>query len=673
MLHRGLFLIFTLTALALLLPASHAQTPTDQDEAFLKKAGLPTDDQGLLQFFRFRTLKDEDRKKMEDWVNQLGSEKFKEREAAQKELLIRGPLSLPFLKEILKTAPLETSRRAELLIKRIETALGPEQPIAVARLLAARQVPGAIDTLLHYLPYANDDWMEEEILTSLGDLTIRGPKVDPLLLKGLKDSFAGRRGAAVYILGRRGDLNQRETVRQLLADPDPFVRQRAGFGLVGKAIPQNLADTARADEELLKKNGFKDTTEPALLDILRKRTLSEDDQKRLQRLVHDLGDATYKVRNKASKLLIAEGTPAIAFLRPALEDKDTELSRRAQLCLEEIKRGPGPAIPTAAIRLLARPAPPKEYSPAAAIRVLLDYVPFADDEMVEEEVLSSLSVLCVREVKIDPLLPLALADPLPARRAAAAHVLGKVGVKEQMAALTKALDDPSAAVRYRAALGLIAAKDVSAVPRLIAQIPDAPPAGLWSIEDTLTRLAGDQAPLDALGLGGPDSRQKGLKAWDKWWQANGSKVDLARLQDGGGFLGLYTICEYDSAIGQINGQVLETGRGGNLRWKFGGVVGAMDAQALPNGRILVAENSANRVTERDQQGNVKWTFQTPGNPIACQRLPNGNTFIATYNHVMEITPSQQVVYQTQRGPQFYIFSARKTPAGNVLAMTAVVN
>ena len=99
----------------------------------------------------------------------------------------------------------------------------------------------------------------------------------------------------------------------------------------------------------------------------------------------------------------------------------------------------------------------------------------------------------------------------------------------------------------------------------------------------------------------------------------------------------------------------------------------MDAQVLANGRILVAENSANRITERDQKGDIKWTYQVPGNPICCQRLPNGNTFIATYNLVMEITPDQRPVYQisqAQRGPQFYIFSARKTQAGTVVAMTA---
>src|SRR5205085_1960227 len=86
-----------------------------------------------------------------------------------------------------------------------------------------------------------------------------------------------------------------------------------------------------------------------------------------------------------------------------------------------------------------------------------------------------------------------------------------------------------------------------------------------------------------------------------------------------------------------------------------------------NGRVLVAENSAMRVTERDSRGDIKWDFRVPNNPICCQRLPNGNTFIASYNMVMEVRPDKTEVYRYTPGPQFYIFSAHKARNGNVLA------
>jgi len=96
----------------------------------------------------------------------------------------------------------------------------------------------------------------------------------------------------------------------------------------------------------------------------------------------------------------------------------------------------------------------------------------------------------------------------------------------------------------------------------------------------------------------------------------------------------------------------------------------MDAHTLPNGRVLVAENNANRVTERDTKGTVLWEYRTPNNPICCQRLPNGNTFIASYNMVMEVTPAKAEVYRITPGPQFYIFSAHKARNGHIVAITA---
>src|SRR5262249_1739519 len=133
-----------------------------------------------------------------------------------------------------------------------------------------------------------------------------------------------------------------------------------------------------------------------------------------------------------------------------------ERSRRAQKCMDEIRKGPGPALPIAVARLLARPPANKEHSPAAAMRVLLSYIPFADDESVEEEVFTALTLLSVREPKVDPLIPEALKDALPQRRSAAAHVLGRVGQKEHVLALRKLVEDQSPFVRYRAAQSLIA-------------------------------------------------------------------------------------------------------------------------------------------------------------------------------------------------------------------------
>jgi len=697
------------------------------DEQVLQTAKLPTDTPGLLEFFRVRSPQEGDEARLKELTQQLGDGSFKEREHASKQLLLRGPIALPYLQTPLKSGTLEIVRRAEALTRAIE-ALGPEQPVAAARLLTQRRADGAIAALLGYLPSAQDEWVEDEIVACLGQLAVKAGSVDPLLMKALDDPSPARRGAAAYVLGRRADTVARQPVRRLLGDPDAGVRRQAAAGLVGKRLLQAVRDAEPQDRKLLEAQKIA-AQAPALLEFLRQRTLDDGDLERLRRLIRELGSSQYALRAEASRRLVAEGTSALAFLKEAQASGDAEIARRARLCIEEIRRGPGPALPIAVAHQLAllnlpppplpkagttaapsppkqdlsdvpflpkrwpplalaegaRSSPPEKASPTvvpaadkeapggvtAAIHALLGYVPFADDATVEEEVINALTLLCARDDVIDPLVPLALSDPLAARRGAAAAVLGRVGTAEHLPGIRKQLDDPATHVRFRAAQGLLAAKDKAGVGPLIALFQEMAPTQLWQIEDQLHRLAGEQAPHVSVGDGSPAARAKAAKVWHEWWAANASALDLTRAGADDAFLGLYLICEYDSAVGMPGGQVWETARDGQERWKLTGLLGAMDAQLLGNGRVLVAENSASRVTERDKNGNILWEHKTPGgNPVACQRLPNGNTFIATYNQVMEISPEGRTVYNHGRGPAFYLFSAQKTKQGRIACMTA---
>ena len=661
-------------ALIILLPAAFTpvatpQEPVDPDEQLLKAAGIATDTPALLKLIAKRTLQDDDRTVLTGLLRQLDSDSYEERQQAHDALLLRGPLALPFLKAALSGNPsLELRRRAEEMIRKIDTSAGRDASVAAARLLAARQADGAIDALVRYLPSADDPWMEEEILTSLGRLAVKRGEPDTRLLSALKDPLPLRRGAVLYLLGRRGNAAQRAVVRSFLADPDPLLRERAMQGLLGKRALNAVLDSGPADLAILKSNNV-EPAEDALLEFLRKRTPSATEQTRLAALVTQLGAQEYEDRYFAADGLVKAGTAALAFLRPALVDRDAEVARRARRCIEEIQRGPGPALPTAVVRRLTWPGLVPDKDVPAAVRVLLSFVPFAEDESVDDEVLNSLTLLSVREPQVDPVLAAALDDVLPARRAAAAYVLGSVGTTEAVAPIRKLLSDTSPIVRLRAAQGLLAARDASAVPKLIALLGELPPAGAWRIEEVLNRLAGDQVPTEAAGA----NRQKATLAWQKWWQERQGTIDLARVTEGDAFLGLVTICEYDSVVpGRFTGQVWEAPRNGPPRFKVtNNLVGPMDAQVLANGRILVAENGANRVTERDRAGNIKWEHTTPGgNPICCQRLPNGNTFIAMYNQLLEVRPDKSEVYRYSPGPQFYIFGARKTRTGTVACITA---
>ncbi|MBI2809015.1 MAG: HEAT repeat domain-containing protein [Planctomycetes bacterium] len=665
--HRWIGIVLGL----LLATTTYAQSQLDSDEQTLKNHNppLPTDGKGLLEFFKKRSMKEGDAKHLGGLVQKLGSDVYREREPAARELKLAGSRALPFLRAALSNHTLEMKRRAEDCIRTIEASMQTEPIAAAARVLAARKEPKAAEVLFNYLPsIVSDAFLEEELLTCLGRLTIEPGKVDPMFVNALKDPFPFKRQVAAYLIGRRSGAEYREKLREMLGDPDAQVRERVLQGLYGKRPVQALDEALSGDETILREAKIQ-TTQTGLLDFFRKRTLNEADQRRFRSLVRNLGHGSYFLREQASQKLIKEGMPVVAFLKEVEYDSSAELSHRAQQCLEKIRESSSSTIPIAAAHLLARPQQ-KQTSPAELIQTLLAYAPFADDEVVEEEILTCLTMLSLRETKVEPALIDAIGDASPVRRGAAAYVLGHVGLKSHVAKVRGLLDDPHPVVRLRAAQGMLAARDKSALPSFVKLINTLPAPYLPKVEEALYRLADDKGPTETIHAGSPGSRQKVAKAWDKWLNDNAAKIDLAAIDDRESYLGLITVAEYDSRIGNIQGQVWEGTRGGPKRFSFAGVMGAMDAHTLPNGRVLVAENNANRVTERDSKGNILWDYRTPVNPICCQRLPNGNTFIASYNMVMEVRPNKTEVYRYTPGPQFYIFSAHKAKNGHIVAITA---
>jgi HEAT repeat protein len=650
-------------------PSADAQEPAEMAERALKAAGITTDTPSLLRLLAQRTLQDVDRPLFEKLIRQLDSEVFEDRQLAQDELLRRGPLALPFLKAALNANPsLELRRRAENTIREIDASAGRDTIVAAARLLAARSADGAIEALLSYVPNADEAWLEEEVLTSLGRLAIKHGEPNAKLMAALQDPLPQRSSAVLYLLGRRGNVAHRALVRSFLTNADARLRDRAVQGLLGKRFMQEQLDGGPADDTALKNSGIA-PTETALVEYLHKRTPDTEEQARLAGMVLQLGSLEYVDRYFAAEALRSAGTGALPFLRPAVANRDAEVSRRARRAIEEIQHGAGPASTIAVARRLARPGMVKDVP--GAIRTLVDFVPFAEDESVEDEVVNALTLLSVRQPRIDPVLPAALDDALPARRAAAAYVLGCTGTEEYLLPVRRRLSDPALSVRLRAAQGLLAARDKAAVPALIALLSERQLAGAWRIEESLHRLAGDR-PIEATGSSANASSANAITAWHKWWHDHQDTIDLARAADVDALLGLVTVCEYDSGMaGRFTGQVWEAARKGEPSFRVANLVGPMDAQVLPGGRMLVAENGANRVTERDRDGNVKWesTIQG-GNPICCQRLPNGNTFIALYTQLLEVRPDQSEVYRFMPGPQFYVFAARKTRTGTIACVTA---
>lgn len=649
---------------------AQAQSQMELDEKALERFSYPTETKRLIEYFEKQLLKPGDDKLIESLVRRLDSSVFPVRDKAAKDLEFRGLLAIPFLRAGAVDASLETVRRTEQIIAKIEEKSKPEAIATAARVLAGRGEVKAAEVLLNFAPAITDPYAEEEILTSIGRLTIRGDKVEQLILDALKEKQPYRRSTAAYILARRAGAGYRDILRDLLGDSNPRVRQKVMEGLYGNSTDETLKELRATDEALLKAEKI-DLSEKAILNYFRSRTPDEAGIKRARALALELGHGSYLKRIKANAEIRGLGMSAMAFLRQGALDLNTEATRRFDASLGDLRTKTNSQLPVAAARTLLRPFDGRHVTPGESIRVLLAFVPFSDDETVEAEMLASMTRLSLREPAIEQELVKALDDALPARRAAAAYVLGHVGGKQDVARVAALLNDSNSVVRMRAAQGMIAARNkvaLGVLPNLLTSVPD---VYLPNVEDALAKLANDKSPTDSVLADSRESRLKAAKAWTTWINANQAKIDLANLGNRESYLGLVTVCEYDSRIGNIQGQVWEGPRSGDTkRWTFSGVVGAMDARTLPNGRVLVAENSGNRVTERDSTGKVLWEFRTPVNPICCQRLPNGNTFIASYNIIMEVRPDGTEVYRHMPGPQYHFFSCHIARNGNIVAITA---
>ena len=160
---------------------------------------------------------------------------------------------------------------------------------------------------------------------------------------------------------------------------------------------------------------------PALLQALRQRIPTAEDQKNIQERISQIGSKNFKVRERASTELKRLGTKAAPQLREALNHKDKEVAIRAEKLLEQVTQGPDVDLAMALLRLM------NGRRPSGAAAVLLDYLPHAPNDKTSQFVLEALAAVAVQDGKVDPAIEQALHDKNPSRRAAAAAVLGKDG------------------------------------------------------------------------------------------------------------------------------------------------------------------------------------------------------------------------------------------------------
>jgi hypothetical protein len=430
-----------------------------------------------------------------------------------------------------------------------------------------------------------------------------------------------------------------------------------GIGSSGRpADPVPDPDLTYA-EKTLRKAG-RTTDGPALIKFFQERTLSEAGRKDLVEQIQLLGNERYRVRRQAYRRLQAAGRAALPFVRAARAHRDPEIAALAELLFKEVESGSDQLLTVAAARVMAA------RRPAGAVKVLLDYLPQAGDENIEEAVMDALADLGRRAEGVDPLVTAALRDPEAIRRLAGTYVHGKVKTGRP-GALKPLLADADPRVRFQAAAGLMRDGEKSAVPVLIALLEEKGPGPAWQAEDLLLRLAGDQAPVASLG-NSAEEQKKCREQWAAWWQAHEARIDLARIRLENAFRGLTLVCDCDTGMG-LGARLWECGADGRERWHFAAARTVVDAQLLPGGRLLIAEGHTNLVSERTRTGKLLWSHQTNGYATTAQRLPNGNTLMAGYGEITEVTPQGKAVFSWKS--QGSIYRVQRQRNGNLVFAT----
>jgi hypothetical protein len=438
-----------------------------------------------------------------------------------------------------------------------------------------------------------------------------------------------------------------------------FNRVRTVLGVVflaaflGGAGPTGNDDEEAAGDDAFLKEHKIGLDADSLVGFFQKRTLTDADRTRLEKLVKQLGDNAFVAREQAQRDLIAAGPTALPILKPACNDPDLEIARRAARSMEAIESGERDGLPAAAVRALAR------RKPEGGDSALLAYLPFAADDRVEDEILTALLALHPADREPTPALLEAQKDEQPLRRAAAIYVLGRRPEKKHRAEAKRLLADADARVRLRAAQALIGSTDKSAIPTLIALLNDPAEPIRSRAEDLLFRLAGETPPEASAGTT-DETRAAYRKAWEAWWRDNGEKIDVAVAMHGPVLLRRTLGIEFNT------NRVWECGANGKVIWDVK-AEGPMDAQVLPGNRVLIAESGAGRVTERDFKGKILWEFKPGGEPINCRRLASGNTWIGLRNGFTEVTRDGKA--QPTREIAGTLHAIRRLPNGRVVYLT----
>lgn len=199
----------------------------------LKSANLPIDGKAMLEFFQKHTVSDDNKARLASLITQLGDDDFDKRENASEEIEKFGVSAIGLLRQAERTGNPEVLRRCSLALKNIEKVPTRTLASAAARLLSDLKPDGMTETLLNYLPLAEDDTVADDVRGALAAVAVKDGKADPILKQALTAKEVIKRSAAAEAFARSTDKAMRDEMRQFMTkESDAEIKLRIAVGLV---------------------------------------------------------------------------------------------------------------------------------------------------------------------------------------------------------------------------------------------------------------------------------------------------------------------------------------------------------------------------------------------------------------------------------------------------------
>jgi len=217
--------------------------PTKSDLEMLKAADIPDEGEPLLKFFQQRTLSEGDRVKILALIRQLGDDSFDVREEASEKVEQFGLAAIGLLRQSERDADAEIARRCEVSLRRIEKVPSQSLSSTIARRLAVHKPDGTAETLLAYLPMADDEAVTEEVRTTLAAVAMKNGQPNKALVQALSDPLAVRRGCAAEALVRGKAEGLYPQLKEMLRkEPDIGNRVRMNVAFVVAAKQKDMVE-----------------------------------------------------------------------------------------------------------------------------------------------------------------------------------------------------------------------------------------------------------------------------------------------------------------------------------------------------------------------------------------------------------------------------------------------